>query len=73
MTQRTARIVSALILVAVIAAFGTLITLDVIGGDRLTHPPIVVVGDPDTPGLARSAPTSRGRSVGAGRSARRRQ
>ena len=44
---------SALILVAVIAAFGTLITLDVIGGDRLTHPPIVVVGDPDTPGLAR--------------------
>ena len=52
MTQRTAKIVSASILVAVIAAFGALISLDVIGGDRLSHPPIVVVGDPDTPGMA---------------------
>ena len=52
MTQRAAKIVSTSILVAVIAALGTLFTVDLAGGERLSHPAIVVVGDPDTPGMA---------------------
>ena len=53
MSQRAAKIVSTSILVAVIAALGALFTVDVTGGERLSHPAIVVVGDPDTPGLAK--------------------
>jgi signal transduction histidine kinase len=52
MTQRAAKILSTTILVAVIAALGALFTVDLAGGERLTHPAIVVVGDPDTPGMA---------------------
>src|SRR4249919_2179998 len=52
MTQRAAKIVSISILVAVIVALGALFTVDVTGGERLSHPPIVEIGDPDTPGFA---------------------
>ena len=54
MTQRAAKIVSTSILVGVIATLGTLIALDVIGGDRVSHPGIAVVGDPNTPGFAQA-------------------
>ena len=52
MTQRAAKIASTSILVAVIAALGALFTADFAGGERLSHPAIVVVGDPDAPGTA---------------------
>jgi hypothetical protein len=52
MTQRTAKIVSTSILVAVIAAFGALTTLRFVGGERIASPGIAVVGDPATPGFA---------------------
>ena len=52
MTQRAAKIVSISILVAVIVALGALFAVDVTGGERLSHPPIVEIGDPDTPGFA---------------------
>ena len=52
MTQRTAKIVSTSILVALIAALGALTTLRFVGGERISNPGIAVVGDPDTPGFA---------------------
>ena len=52
MTQRTAKIVSTSILVAVIAALGALTTLRLVGGERISNPGIALVGDPDTPGFA---------------------
>jgi signal transduction histidine kinase len=52
MTQRAAKILAISILVAVILALGALFTVDVTGGERLSHPPIVEIGDPDTPGFA---------------------
>jgi signal transduction histidine kinase len=51
-TQRAAKILAVSILVAVIVALGALFTVDVTGGERLSHPPIVEIGDPDTPGFA---------------------
>ena len=52
MTQRAAKILAVSILVAVIVALGALFMVDVTGGERLSHPPIVEIGDPDTPGFA---------------------
>ena len=52
MTTRSATIVSRAILVAVVAALAVQVTLDLVGGDRLSGPEIVVVGDPRAPGMA---------------------
>ncbi len=52
MTQRAAKIVSISILVASSWRSGRSCAVDVTGGERLSHPPIVEVGDPDTPGFA---------------------
>jgi signal transduction histidine kinase len=52
MTQRTAKIISISILVAVIVALGALTALRFVGGERISNPGIAVVGDPDTPGFA---------------------
>jgi signal transduction histidine kinase len=52
MTQRAARILAISILIAVFVALGALFTVDVTGGERLSHPPIIEIGDPNTPGFA---------------------
>ena len=52
MTTRSATIVSRAILVAVVAALAVQVTLDLVGGDRLSGPEIVAVGDPWAPGMA---------------------
>ena len=77
MTQRTAKIVSTSILVAIIAALGALTTLRLVGGERISNPGIAVVGDPDTPGFAQvrsdlEAQLRRGQAarLGAGRDRR---